>query len=68
MTSTEQEVRIEMNPLPAEMSDSIRVSFISPSDLIDLCDFFKCSGRGGAKEETDIATCFFSPRGLLDAS
>jgi hypothetical protein len=39
MTTTEQEIAIEMNPLPAEVSDSIRASFISPSDLIDLGDF-----------------------------
>jgi hypothetical protein len=39
MTSTEQEMRIEVNPLPAEVFDSIRASFISPSDPIDLGDF-----------------------------
>jgi hypothetical protein len=32
-------MRIEVNPLPAEVSDSIRASFISPSDPIDLGDF-----------------------------
>jgi hypothetical protein len=33
VTSTEQEI-------PIEVSDSIRASFISPSDPIDLGDFF----------------------------
>jgi hypothetical protein len=32
-------MRIEVNPLAAEVSDSIRASFISPSDPIDLGDF-----------------------------
>jgi hypothetical protein len=39
MTSTEQEMRIEVNPLPAEVFDSIRASFISPSDPSNLGDF-----------------------------
>jgi hypothetical protein len=39
MTSTDQEMPIEVNPLPAEVSDSIRASFISPSDPIALGDF-----------------------------
>jgi hypothetical protein len=39
MTSAEQEMPIEVNPLPAEGSDSIHASFISPSDPIDLGDF-----------------------------
>jgi hypothetical protein len=40
MTPTEQEIPIEVNPLPADVCDSIRASFISPSDRIDLGDFF----------------------------
>jgi hypothetical protein len=39
MTSTDQEMPIDANPLPAELSDSIRASLISPSDPIDLGDF-----------------------------
>jgi hypothetical protein len=40
MSSTEQEMPIEVNRLPAEVSDLIRASFISLSDPIDLGDFF----------------------------
>jgi hypothetical protein len=39
MTSTEQGMPIKVNPLQAEVSDSIRASFVSPSDPIDLGDF-----------------------------
>jgi hypothetical protein len=36
MTSTEQGMPIEVNPLPAEVSDSIPASFISRSNPMDL--------------------------------
>jgi hypothetical protein len=43
MPSTEQEMAIEVNSLPAKVSDSIRASFISPSDRSNLANF--CIGK-----------------------